>query len=313
MHPDFYEEFSYTTSERQGGYQCLASKNSINILKADMHNCERSDRSMKYLVMECFDSYAVLLDEEGRFVKSANLGYQVGDIVTNPVLMRDEPLETIKERSIPKRLTAGLVAIAAMLALFFGLNYYQTNFMPYSSIFMVINPEIEMVLNKKGQVLEVKGVNEDGVALIEDYVLSSKDKLVVVNELVDKAIAMGFLTEGGQVSIAIDIPDQVLFEEYGLEIRRELDGRTSITIKITDIEHKDQPSTIPPSINSPPSEPDSDDDSDYDEFEDEDFDSDDKEEDHDDDLDDDSDEDNDDEDDVDDESDYDSDDEDDDD
>ena len=33
---------------------------------------------MKYLVMETHPAYAVLLDEEGRFLKAANLGYQVG-------------------------------------------------------------------------------------------------------------------------------------------------------------------------------------------------------------------------------------------
>ena len=34
---------------------------------------------MNYLVMETHPAYAVLLDEEGRFLKAANLRYQVGD------------------------------------------------------------------------------------------------------------------------------------------------------------------------------------------------------------------------------------------
>ena len=40
---------------------------------------------MKYLVMETHPAYAVLLDEEGRFLKAANLNYQVGDTVQNVV------------------------------------------------------------------------------------------------------------------------------------------------------------------------------------------------------------------------------------
>ena len=36
---------------------------------------------MKYLVMEVRPAYAVVLDEEGRFLKAANLHYQVGDTV----------------------------------------------------------------------------------------------------------------------------------------------------------------------------------------------------------------------------------------
>lgn len=194
---------------------------------------------MNYLVMECHTSYAVLLDEEGRFVKSANLNYEIGQTVRNPVLMRDKPLEEIKEkRNFPTKIVSTVLAIAAIFALFLGGNYYQNNFMPYSSIFMAINPEVEMVLNRNGQVLEVSGVNEDGVALLEGYEPPSEDKVEVANDLVDRAIEMGFLAEGGRVSIAIETPDQVLFEQYGVELRNELDGRISITIEITDLENR---------------------------------------------------------------------------
>ena len=51
---------------------------------------------MKYLVMETFHSCAVLLDEEGRFVKSGNPNYEIGDTVTTPVLMRDKLLDKVK-------------------------------------------------------------------------------------------------------------------------------------------------------------------------------------------------------------------------
>ena len=43
---------------------------------------------MKYLVVECGLSYAVVLDEEGRFLKVANLHYQVGQTVTDVIEMR---------------------------------------------------------------------------------------------------------------------------------------------------------------------------------------------------------------------------------
>lgn len=189
---------------------------------------------MTYLVMETFNTYAVLLDEEGRFVKSANPGYEIGMTIKNPVLMRDKPLE---KRKTPSRLIAGIAAIAAMIALFFGVNFYQNNFVGHTSIFLAINPEVEMVLNKNGGVIEVNGANEDGIQLVEDFETASTDKIVVANELVDRAIEMGFLSEGGRVSIGIDTPDQVLFEEYGFELRQALDERISIVIEITDVEH----------------------------------------------------------------------------
>jgi len=33
---------------------------------------------MKYIVMECHEGYAVLMDEESRFVNAANMHYEVG-------------------------------------------------------------------------------------------------------------------------------------------------------------------------------------------------------------------------------------------
>ena len=42
---------------------------------------------MKYMVMECHLSYAVVLDEEGRFLKVANRHYEVGQTVSEVVEM----------------------------------------------------------------------------------------------------------------------------------------------------------------------------------------------------------------------------------
>ena len=43
---------------------------------------------MSYLVMECHPGYVILLDEEGRFLKAANLRYETGQTVYDPVLMK---------------------------------------------------------------------------------------------------------------------------------------------------------------------------------------------------------------------------------
>lgn len=37
---------------------------------------------MKFMVMECHPGYAVVLDEEGRFRKVANMRYEVGQTLT---------------------------------------------------------------------------------------------------------------------------------------------------------------------------------------------------------------------------------------
>ena len=121
---------------------------------------------MKYLVMECHPGYAVLLDEEGRFLKAANLRYEIGQTVYDPVLMREKPYGRRRGRWIASGIMA---AAAACLLLFFGVTYYQNNILTYSSIYLTINPEIQMDLNRKGIVVELTGTNEDGEELLEGY------------------------------------------------------------------------------------------------------------------------------------------------
>lgn len=56
---------------------------------------------MKYLVIEVHPGYAVLLDSEGRFLRAANLGYQVGETVTEIVVMKEHSRESfIRNRKL---------------------------------------------------------------------------------------------------------------------------------------------------------------------------------------------------------------------
>ena len=206
---------------------------------------------MNYIVMECRPSYAILLDEEGRFFKAANLSYAVGQTVCDPVLMREEP---VKHRRAAWWITSGIAAVAACLLLVFGLGYYQNYMAAYSSIYLSINPQVQMDLNRQGAVVALQGTNQDGEKLLEGYDGRGKDKVTVADELIDRAIDMGFLSEGGQVSFSIDSPDDVLFQTYGAELRTRvteyLDGRIAVTIEI--LNYKDgQPQETPASSQAP--------------------------------------------------------------
>ena len=206
---------------------------------------------MSYLVMECHPGYAVLLDEEGRFLKAANLRYEIGQTVYDPVLMKDTPE---KQRHTIRWISSGIAAIAACFLLLFGFSYYQNDMRPYSSIYLTINPEVRMDLNRQGTVVELTGTNEDGETLLEGYDGKGKDKVTVVDELLDRAIEMGFLSDGGRVSFSVDSPDETLFQEYGTELRTKvtehLDGRITITIEIVDYKNG-QSQEEPESSSSP--------------------------------------------------------------
>ena len=213
---------------------------------------------MRYLVMECHPGYAVLLDEEGRFLKAANLQYQIGQTVYDPVLMKETP----EKRRVMPWISGGIAAIAACFLLFFGVNYYQNYLQPYSSIYLAINPEVQMDLNRQGTVVELTGTNEDGDALLEGYNGKGKDKVTVADELIDRAIEMGFLSEGGQVSFSIDSPDEALFQEYGMELRagvtEHLAGQIAVNLEIVNRKNgqgqENPENSSSPSTSQPPAE-----------------------------------------------------------
>ena len=157
---------------------------------------------MKYLVMETHPAYAVVLDEEGRFLKAANLQYQVGDTVQHIVELRQA-----KPRSpaLWKPLS-GLAAAAACLCLvFFG--YYQPNYTAYGTLRIQINPDVEMTVSRTDRVLDLEGLNADGEDLIEGYDYRGKDRETAAGELVERAIDMGYLSDGDTISVTVRSDD----------------------------------------------------------------------------------------------------------
>lgn len=120
-----------------------------------------------------------------------------------------------------------------------------------------------MNLNRQGTVVRLAGTNADGEALLEGYDGRGKDKVTVADELIDRAIEMGFLSDGGRVSFSIDAPDEALFQAYGTELRTEvtehLDGRILVTLEIVDhdraqdaLARPSAPSTATPTPTTPP-------------------------------------------------------------
>ena len=177
--------------------------------------------------MEVHPAYAVVLDEEGRFLKAANLRYQVGDTVRDIVELR-HPRE--KRPALWKPLS-GVAGLAACLCLvFFG--YYQPNFTPYGALRIQINPDVELTLSRTDRVLELEGLNEDGQSLIAGYEYSGKDREDVTGELVERAIDLGYLSGGETVSITVTSADADWQAREEQAAREDLEERYGETIVI---------------------------------------------------------------------------------
>ena len=219
---------------------------------------------MKYLVMETHPAYAVVLDEEGRFLKAANLRYQVGDTVGDIVELR----QPVKKARAPWRSMAGVAGLAACLCLvFFG--YYQPNFIPYGTLRIQINPDVEMTVSRTERVLALEGLNADGEALIDGYDFAGKDREAAAEDLVERAIDLGYLSGGDTVSITVTSDDAgwrareeaeaaaALEEKYGESIVIHLGGSQSAPERddVQEVVVPVSPSAPEPSQPSGPSSP----------------------------------------------------------
>lgn len=215
---------------------------------------------MNYLVMETHQSYCVVLDEAGRFIKAANFGYAIGQSVDTIYELQAEP-----PRIIPwKPILSFASAAAAVFILFMALQFFRGFGIPYASVYLQINPEVRIDVRRDDTVVAVHPMNEDGAALLEGYEAGRKDLDIVTDELIERAIAMGYLSAGGGVTIRLDAPDDLWFQDTGVRLRRNLSERLSVTIEITRYETT-SPEEPPQSITIPfGGDSDFDGDSDYD-------------------------------------------------
>ena len=200
---------------------------------------------MKYLVMETHPAYAVVLDEDGRFLKAANLRYQVGDTVQDIVELR-----TPQKKVVPAwKPLSGLAAAAACLGLvFFG--WYQPNYTAYGTLRIQINPDVEMTVSRTDRVLDLEGLNADGEDLIEEYDYQGKDWETAANELVERAIDMGYLSDGETVSITVSSTDADWQAREETQVRAQLEARYGETIVIR-LGSDPAPEVTPPQADPP--------------------------------------------------------------
>ena len=201
---------------------------------------------MRYMVMECHLSYAVVMDENGDFLKAANMHYEVGQIVDSIIEMNTECVKSPAKKN--RRLIYSLAAAAAcfMITLTSIISIGQ---MPYGYVYLNINPSVKIDVNRKDMVVGLEGLNSDGEALIDDYTYKKKNLETVTDELVDKAADMGYLHSGGTVTLTIDSDDNEWITDHSealsVSLNSHLEGKLSVTIIVSDTASQTFESIIP--------------------------------------------------------------------
>ncbi len=207
---------------------------------------------MKYMVMECHLSYAVVLSQDGRFLKVANRHYEVGQTVTNVIEMQI-PQSVPKEKTVVKererrRWVYAAVAVAAVFLLVFSFAL-QAGLSTFASIYLSINPEVRIDVNRYDKVIALEGINTEGKKLVEEYHYNNKELNPVIDELVDRAIEMGYLHEGGRITLVLDSGSDEWIATHGVTLGSTLTEhvkeKLSVTIEISDKNNPEDKIVIP--------------------------------------------------------------------
>ena len=176
---------------------------------------------MEYLVMETHQAYAVVLDMSGAFRKVANLGYRVGDRVTDVVVMKPAP----SKAGLKKSLAVFAAAAACFCILFFGA--YKPNYMAYGTVRMTINPDVLMTVSRTDRVIKLAGINDDGKALISGYDFKGKSEDAVAAALMNRASQMGYLKDNGKVKLNISSKSSTWVSDMETDLSKSMDDGVS--------------------------------------------------------------------------------------
>ena len=119
---------------------------------------------------------------------------------------------------------AGLAAIMVFaLSFFLFQNLQQQNV--DATIYLDVNPSVEIQVNQKDKVLDVIPVNEDGRIIIGDMNFKNSDLNVTVNALIGSMVRNGYLSElKNSVLISVDTNDKSRAEVLENKLTREIDG-----------------------------------------------------------------------------------------
>ena len=183
---------------------------------------------MEYLVMECGLSYAVVMDAEGRFLKVPNLGYTVGQRLDEVLLLPERPAVKM---SLSKQIIRWGAMAACLCLLMLGGWFWQS---PIGTVRIKINPDVQLKINRFDAVVAAQGLNEDGAVLLQGYRSYGKEMETVAEELADRAVEMGYLSEGGKITLTVGSNRDEWRGSAEKKLRQELENHVekSITVEI---------------------------------------------------------------------------------
>lgn len=149
---------------------------------------------MKAVVMEIGRKYTIVLTRQGDYVRVKTLPhYRVGYEIECP------PVPAVKY-------WIRYASAAAVLVFFIGLGGLVFTFTtPYSYVNLDINPSVEMTVNRFDYIIQVKGMNPDGDALLSKGSVLYKSLQAGVGILLERLDQEGYLPSDSPSTLVLTI------------------------------------------------------------------------------------------------------------
>ena len=121
---------------------------------------------------------------------------------------------------------AGLAAVLVLaVAGVVGMQTYQAVYGVASTVSLDVNPSIEIQVNQKDRVLDVKPLNEDGAKVVGDMDFQGSDLDVTVNTLIGSMLRNGYLTElANSILVSVESGDPARSAALQEELSREIEA-----------------------------------------------------------------------------------------
>lgn len=112
-----------------------------------------------------------------------------------------------KPRTAGWRVSSNLVTIAASLVMVLLLTAggYHMVLTPTTWVDVDINPSVELGLNRLNRVIDTKGINEDGVAVLEQVSLLGNKPEKAVKSIVETAARLGYMKPDQENVVALTV------------------------------------------------------------------------------------------------------------
>lgn len=114
-------------------------------------------------------------------------------------------------------------------------NFYQENYAAYAYVGIDINPSIELSLNKKEQIIGVRGIDEEGKKIVSGLKINKMRSTEGVKEIIKKAIEENYLGPDSNNEITVYTIMEKNNDTVGNEIVNKIEDAVAEEVSINSI------------------------------------------------------------------------------